>query len=229
MTSGAVRMMRADVRDMAQVGRCVAQVLEASGRIDVLINNAGIGVFGAVEDMSPELAQQQFAVNYWGYVHMIQAVLPAMRRAGHGRILNIGSLGGRVGLPFQAHYSATKFALEGLVEALRLELSGTGIDATLICPGDFKTGFTAARTIGWGSAKDHYRAKIEAALRQVEKDEAGGSDPQRVSDLMVQLVEARGVKGRYVVAKAAQRLPVWLKPLLPPSVFESILRSAYRL
>jgi short-subunit dehydrogenase len=152
-----------------------------------------------------------------------------MRRAGRGRIINLGSLGGRVGLPFQAHYSATKFALEGLVEALRLELAGTGVDTTLICPGDFKTGFTAARKVGWGSAQGHYRPKIEAALQQVEKDENGGGDPGLVSDLMVRLVEADKLKGRYVVAKPAQSVPVWLKPLLPAGVFESILRSAYRL
>jgi NAD(P)-dependent dehydrogenase (short-subunit alcohol dehydrogenase family) len=228
-SSSAVRLIRADVRDTAQVRSSVERVLAEAGAIDVLINNAGMGVFGAVEDMPLQLAQQQFDVNYWGCVHMIQAVLPAMRRAGRGRIINLGSLGGRVGLPFQAHYSATKFALEGLVEALRLELAGSGVDTTLICPGDFKTGFTAARKVGWGSAKDHYRPKIEAALQQVEKDENGGGNPERVSELMVRLVDAKALKGRYVVAKPAQAVPVWLKPLLPASVFASMLRSSYRL
>ena len=112
-----------DVTKDEDCARAVAEILARHGRIDVLVNNAGLVWAGAVEDMSVEEARRQFDVNYFGALRLIRAVLPAMRGQGSGRIINVSSLAGRLGLPFQSHYSATKFALEGLTEALRPEVA----------------------------------------------------------------------------------------------------------
>lgn len=218
-----------DVTDDESVAQCVAKVIDAEGRIDVLINNAGVSIAGALEDTTIEEAQWQMEVNLFGPMRMIRAILPAMRAQGSGRILTTGSMGGHVGLPYQSVYCATKYGLEGINEALRLELSGSGIDAAIVCPGDFNTGFTAARVYTRHAHSPTHTRQLAITMGIAEEDERNSPDPAMVADLYVRLVNARTLKVRYFVGSFAQRASIFLKWLLPASLFERIIRSNYRM
>lgn len=132
-----------DVTDKASVGSAVEEVVRRFGRIDVLVNNAGYAVRGAVEEIAEEQVRDMFDVNVYGVMRMLRAVLPQMRRQGAGRIINISSLAGKLAVPANGAYSASKFAVEALSDALRLEVAPFGIQVVLIEPGSIKTHFTA--------------------------------------------------------------------------------------
>jgi NAD(P)-dependent dehydrogenase (short-subunit alcohol dehydrogenase family) len=153
-----------------------------------------------------------------------------MRALGSGLIINISSLGGSVGLPFQGFYSASKFALEGLTESLRQELAPFGIQATVIQPGDVRTPITnnriQARQSGPGSA---YRAHFEAALSVIEKEERAGVAPEQVARRVLDLVNRRSVAVRYTVGHFSQRAYTASKPFLPSRMFEKLVMSFYGL
>ena len=136
---GRIRLIAMDVNDDESVRQGVEAVLADAGRLDAVVNNAGIGLMGAVEDTTIEEAKIQLETNFFGVVRVCRAVLPTMRRQGHGHIVNISSLAGVVGLPFSGMYSASKFAVEGMTEALRLETLRFGIRVALVEPGDFRT------------------------------------------------------------------------------------------
>ncbi|MGD9829431.1 MAG: SDR family NAD(P)-dependent oxidoreductase, partial [Hyphomicrobiaceae bacterium] len=131
--------LRMDVTDEASVAEGVAQITENEGRIDAVVNAAGVSFGGPVEETTVDEAKRHFDVNTFGAVRVMRAVLPGMRERGSGKLLLIGSIGGLIGLRYLSYYSASKFALDGLVESIRPELRAFGIDATVIHPGDFKT------------------------------------------------------------------------------------------
>lgn len=135
----ALYVVNLDVTDIDSVQTAVAEVIDKARRIDVLVNNAGIAFVGPTETLTLEQVQQQFDTNFFGVVSMNRAVLPHMRRQGHGLLIHISSTGGRLGMPFLGAYTASKFALEALAEAYRYELSGLGIDSVIIEPGAFPT------------------------------------------------------------------------------------------
>jgi short-subunit dehydrogenase len=168
-------------------------------------------------------------VNFFGPLRMIRAVLPHMRSQGSGRILTTGSMGGHVGLPYQSIYCAAKYALEGVNEALRLELNGSGIDAAVVCPGDFNTGFTAARVYTRNAHSATHAKQLAITMGIAEKDEQNSPNPAMVADLYVGLVDKPSLKVRYFVGSIMQRASIFLKWLLPASVFESLIRSTYKL
>ena len=139
-------MLVADVTDDRSVEQAVAAVLEREGRLDIVVNNAGMGIAGPVENTSIEQAKRQLEVNFFGAFRVCRAVLPALRSQRSGYIVNIGSIGGLIAIPYQAMYSASKFALEGLSESLRMEVRPFGIKVVIIEPGDHKTAITENRT-----------------------------------------------------------------------------------
>lgn len=140
-----VRCLSCDVTDEGSIQRAVAQILQESGRIDLLVNNAGFGISGAVEFTKTEDAKRLMDVNFWGMVRMNRAVLPLMRRQGGGRIVHTSSIAAPVPIPFQAYYSATKAAVNAYCGALRAEVQPFGIQVCAVMPGDIATGFTVAR------------------------------------------------------------------------------------
>ena len=152
-----------DVTDDVSVARAIETILARESRLDVLVNNAGFGIAGAIEDTSIEEAREQFEVNFFGVLRMCRAVLPVMRRQKSGYIVNIGSIGGLIAIPFQGFYSATKFALEGFSESLRMEVRPFGIQVVLIEPGDHRTAFTQNRRATRGSARGRFIASILSA------------------------------------------------------------------
>jgi short-subunit dehydrogenase len=220
--------LRMDVRDEASVNAAIQSILEREQRLDAVINNAGFGIAGAVEDTSIAEAMEQFEVNFFGVLRVCRAALPAMRAQRQGTIINIGSIGGLIAIPYQGLYSATKFALEGLTEALRLEVRDFGIHVVLIEPGDHRTGFTQNRRLtGASGAGSAYGKTFAHAVERMAADEQAGPSPDRVAALVARVVESRRPRLRYTVGPAPQRAAVWLKRLLPYAVMEAIMRQTY--
>ncbi len=218
------KVVKLDVTNPEQI-RTVVQKIDG---IDILMNNAGYALAGPAESTTYEEAKNQMDTNFYGPVELIKQVLPGMRERGGGLIVNISSIGGLMGLPFQSQYCASKFALEGFTEAIRMELKPFNIDVVNINPGDFKTGITANRLIT-KSMSDTYLSKFNKALKNFEKDEQNGSDPELVVKKIEKLISGTSrPKVRYLVGQPVQKLAVYLKRWLGSRIFEKILRINYQ-
>ena len=193
-----------DVTDPTSVANAMEEIVRRFGRIDVLVNNAGYAVRGTVEDISVEQVQPMFDVNVYGVLRMIRAVVPHMRQQQAGRVITIGSLAGKLVLPVNGTYSATKFALEALSDALRLELAPFGIQVVLIEPGNIRTNFMATAQANaqeiLSNPDSPYHALYQSYLRvmtTMRKQEPG---PEIVYQVVQQAIEASTPKARYLVA-----------------------------
>lgn len=224
-----VTYLRADVSDEASVAEAFSSLMSAEGRIDVFINNAGMGIGGPLEFCPLGDVKMQIDVNFMGMARWLSHVVPVMRRQGSGKIICMSSIGGLMGLPYQGAYSASKFAVEGYCQALRLELRGTGVSVTVIEPGDFSTNFTARRkSVCPADVQDAYPS-YGRSLAGIEKDETSGLKPEYLAVRISRIVKKRRPAYRYVVATFVQRLSVFAKWLLPDPVFAWILSLYYRL
>ena len=224
-----VTYIKADVKDQESLSKAVAQVVEAEGRIDTLISNAGMGVGGPLEFTSIDDARRQMDVNFMGMVRLISLVVPVMRKQQHGHIICISSIGGLMGLPYQGMYSASKFAIEGYCEALRLEVRQFGIKVTVINPGDFSTGFTAQRDkVDNPEALAAYPGYAKS-MQSIEHDENSGLQPDRLARRISKIVRKKHPANRYIIATLVQRASVILKAILPAKCFDKILGSYYQL
>lgn len=208
-----VWLLQMDVRDDTSVRNGVQAVLQREGRIDVLINNAGYCLSGSVEDTPMEEVKAEFETNVFGMLRLCQAVLPAMRSQHAGLIINISSIAGRISQPFQGFYAATKFAVEGITEALSLEVRPLGIRAVMIEPGDFHTGFTAnRRRIEPNPA---YRDNMARALEISQADELNGGQPAQLAALVERVIRSRHPRLRYMVGPWYQLAAAELKKIIP--------------
>lgn len=222
-----VHYLRADVRDTAAVQAAVDTVLFAEGRIDVLINNAGMGIGGPIEFAPEDDIKLQMDTNFMGQVRFTQAVLPAMRKQGSGKILCFSSIGGVMGLPFQGFYSASKFAVEGFCEALQIEVRRHGIQVILIEPGDFSTGFTAARIKQVSEEAAAAYPSLRKSVSSFEKDERTGLKPEFLARKIAKIIRKRHPRFRYVIATFIQKLSIPLKRILPARSFVRVLSLFY--
>jgi NAD(P)-dependent dehydrogenase (short-subunit alcohol dehydrogenase family) len=219
-----VEMVALDVTCEDSVSNGIATIHQRAGRIDALINNAGNSVMGAVEDTSIDEAKAQFETNFFGVLRLCRAVLPIMRAQGAGYIINIGSLAGIQGLPFHGLYAASKFALEGVSESLRLETKRFGINVVVIEPGDFDTALPATRqTAAAAGGASAYRERFERSKAQQEKDEASAPTPEPIARLVERILDSRTPAMRYSVGMISQRIVVPLKRLLPQRLYETAL------
>ncbi|MCX7986396.1 MAG: SDR family oxidoreductase [Bacteroidales bacterium] len=226
-----VNLVSMDVTNKQTVINAIDHVIRNEGKIDVLINNAGIGIGGPVEEFSEEEVDIQLRTNLIGYVNTIQAVLPFMRRRNKGKIINITSLGGIMGLPFQGFYSASKFAIEGLSEALSMELKPFNIHVVVVRPGDFHTNFTQNRklTKTIGDETSPYYNQMRTTLAVIESDEQKGLQPEYLAKKIEKIVRKKHPKFSYIVASPEQRFAAILKKFLPQRWFFNILGSHYKI
>lgn len=226
---GSLVMMWMDVNDDKSVKDAIDAVIQAEGRIDVLLNAAGLGLGGSVEDATIEEAKALFETNLFGTMRVAKAVLPAMREAKSGLIVFVSSIGGLIGLPFQGLYSSTKFALEGLAEAMSMEVRGFGIDVVIVEPGDFATGFTANRVKAYAALQEGsaYKAAFTRAMKNIEKDETSGYKPDVFASAVSRIISSRRRKLRYMIGSPLQKSSVAIKRILPSRLFESIMSWYY--
>lgn len=230
VASAPFHMIQMDVDDDASVRGGVDRLLQEAGGVDIAINCAGFGIAGAIEETAIDEAKAQFETNLFGVLRVCQAVLPTMREQRRGKIINISSIAGIIGTPFQGLYSASKFALEGLSETLSTEVASYGIQVVLVEPGDFQTEFTSRRrtTRGTGPGSP-YHASFQRALRVIEADETGGGHPDRVARLVERIVRKKHPRLRYAVGPVAERLAAFLRPLIPGRWFARGIAAYYQI
>ncbi len=227
---GGITMIPMDVTDDASVECGIRYILDAEGRLDVVVNNAGMGIAGAVEDTTMEEAREQLETSFFGVLRVCRGVTPIMREQRSGLIVNTSSVAGVIGIPFQALYSAAKFAVEGLSEALRLEVAPFGVRVVIVEPGDFSTGFTGNRRRTAASLTNPaYAEACRRALEVMEHDEAAGGPPTPVARLLARIVASRSPRLRYSVGPLPERAAIILKGLVPQRVFSWALASYYHL
>lgn len=224
-----VSYLTMDLTDHDSICSTVKKVVEREGRIDVLINNAGMHTGGPAETTPVEYFRLQMETSFTGMVLLTREVLPVMRAAGGGMIINISSIGGLMGLPFQPFYSAAKFAVEGFSEALRMEVKSFNIKVVVINPGDFRTNNSANRRKYLAPAEegDPYAGQFARSLSIIEQDEAGGQDPAFLAKKLARIVKSRNPLQRYIIASVDQKFAVLLKKILPGKLFSAIISGHY--
>jgi len=207
----------------------VKQVVQEAGRIDVLVNNAGIGAIGPLEESPLEVADSVFNTNLYGVLRVCQAVLPVMRQQGDGLIINVSSIGGVMGLPFRGIYSASKFALEGLTESLSMEVKPFGISVCMVEPGDFNTEIGRNRLITGLDDNSAYRSTCTRLQETVDRQMERAPGPEAMGPLIHRIITGRNRKLRYKLGSVSERFSVLLKTLLPGRWFERIVLGFYKL
>jgi NAD(P)-dependent dehydrogenase (short-subunit alcohol dehydrogenase family) len=224
---GGVSMLACDVTDETSVASLVSTVLSNAGRIDLLVNNAGVGLLGGAEESSVAQVQALFDVNLFGVIRMTNAVLPSMRRRGEGRIINIGSVLGLMPAPYSAHYSAAKHALEGYSESLDHEVRAFNIRVSVIEPAFVRTVFDQ-NGIEPDSVLKEYdgaRAGVDALLRDVMPK---ADRPDVVAEVVVKAATDARPRRRYTAGKAARQVSM-LRRFAPAGMFDKSLRKQFRL
>lgn len=232
LASRGIRTVSLDVTDDDSMKRVLGSLLSEQGRIDVLVNNAGYGAYGAFEEIPLDEARQQFDVNVFGLARLTQLVLPVMREQRAGRIVNVSSMGGKITTPLGSWYHASKFAVEGLSDALRLEVAPFGIHVVLIEPGAIATewGGIARESALTTSAEGPYRAIVEAAtatLAEADRPE-NSSPPLVVAEAIAHAATAPRPKTRYVVGAAA-RPAILARRFLSDRAFDAVMRRRFGL
>ena len=238
LSDRGLRTLALDVTDEQSMTTAVAAVEADAGAVAVLINNAGYGLYGPVEQLPMAEIRRQFETNFFGLVRLTQLVLPGMRRRGRGRILNVSSMGGRITLPGGAFYHASKYAVEALSDALRMEVAQFGIDVVLIEPGPVKTpwndvaagSLSTAGAAANGDAYREYKAAVGASFGRVQGGLFGrlGSTPEDIAKVITQAVTARRPRARYLINPVAKSL-VAMNRVLPARAYDSMLRRQYGL
>lgn len=224
-----VELFAMDVDSTESVDRAVAEVIAQTGQLDLVVCNAGFGVMGPIEDTAVEHVIAQFQTNVFGVHRVIRAVLPHLRRREAAKIVVTSSLAGLFGLPFQGIYSASKFALEGYCESLRIEMRDTPVRVALIEPGDFPTGFTAARRVlPEAAVAPENRPRLARALAVIEADEQGGGDIALLGKAIVRIARDPNPPLRNPVASPDQlELLEDVKPAMPLDAWHGLLADHY--
>ncbi|HEV3169234.1 MAG TPA: oxidoreductase [Actinocrinis sp.] len=225
-----VRVFSMDVTDDASMEAGVERIISESGRIDVLVNNAGYGSYGAVEDVPLDEARAQFDVNVFGAVRLIQLVLPHMRAQRSGTIINISSMGGKIYTPFGGWYHGTKFALEALSDCLRLEAQPFGISVVVVEPGGIQTewGGIAADNLRKVSGQTAYARQAQAMANALNDESSSRlSAPSVIADVIAKAVTARRPATRYAAGFGARPM-IFLRWILPDRAFDALIRRVVR-
>ncbi len=223
---GGVTLIAMDLTDEASVQAATAEVLRREGRIDVVINNAGVGIEGPAEDITPALAMQLLDTNVLGAHRVCRAVLPGMRQQKSGLIINISSVAANFGLPYRSFYSASKAALERYGEALAIEVARFGIHVVNVEPGEFKTNIAGSR-LKPGSFTPDNRPGYERAMEILSSSLHYSRDPDELALVIARIVGAKRPKARYLVATGIQRLSVLAKKFMPGRMFQRMVGKHY--
>ncbi len=224
----AFKPIELDVTHDDSAKAAIDKIISAEGKLDVLVNNAGNGIAGPAYAMPVDDAKKQFEVNFFGVVRMCGAVLPDMLKSNSGMIINISSLAGLFGLPYQSMYSASKYAIEGYSESLRMELRKTGVKVVVINPGDFKSDFSRTRQkIAFSLQQPELENAYKVAVESMEKDESIAPSPDMLAKKLVSIVSSSSPKHSYLVGLMGQTIAPKLKSILPGPLFEKLMCEHY--
>lgn len=227
-----IRPLALDVTDAASIRAAVTSVLAEAGRVDALVNNAGYGQYGAVEDVTAEEWRRQFEVNFFGAIEVARAVLPAMREKRSGTIVNVSSVAGKIGIPFAAPYCASKHALEALSDALRVEVAPFGIRVAVIEAGPIGTQFgdrARASVARLFVSPGPYSSFYKNAERAMDTDfQAGKLPPESVARVIVEAIESDNPRTRYRITRLAHVL-ILLRRVMPDRFFDRRMKKSLKL
>lgn len=229
LKDAGVKVIAMDVTDENSMQQGVNQIIEKEQRIDVLLNNAGYGSYGALEDVPISEAKYQFEVNIFGLARLTQLVLPVMRKQRSGKIINISSIGGRIGEPHGAWYHATKFAVEGLSDSLRMELKQFGIDVVVIQPGAILTEWNtiARENLMKVSGNTAYKDLAQKHFNMLANADKNGSQPIVVAETIVKAINAAKPKTRYATGGGAKAI-LLLRSILSDRMFDRVMLGLMR-
>ncbi|KDN54738.1 SDR family oxidoreductase [Flavobacterium seoulense] len=218
-----------DVREVATIQAAVAKVIAISGRLDVVINNAGVGITGPLEEIPTSEIKNNFETNFFGPIEVMKAVLPQMRQQKSGLIINVTSIAGYMGLPYRSVYSASKGALELITEALRMEVKSFGINITNVAPGDFATNIASGRFHAPLIKNSAYEVPYGNTLKMMDEHVDSGSNPDEMAIAVYNIIQEKNPKIHYKVGIFMQKFSIVLKRLLPDKVYEKMLMNHYKL
>jgi NAD(P)-dependent dehydrogenase (short-subunit alcohol dehydrogenase family) len=229
ITDSIFPLVALDVRDVKSIQSSLTQIISETGRLDIVINNAGVGITGPLEEIPMDEIKNNFETNFFGPIEVMKAALPQMRSQQSGLIINITSIAGYMGLPYRSVYSASKGALELITEALRMEVKSFGIQITNVAPGDFATNIASGRyhaPIIKGSA---YEKVYSNVLKTMDEHVDSGSNPNEMAEAVFQIIQNSEPKIHYKVGAFMQKFSIVLKRLLPDKVYEKMLMNHYKL
>ncbi len=221
--------IKMDLNQPDSIAAAVAQVLQKEGKIDVLINNAGIGITGSIEETDMQAVKQVFQTNFFGMMELIQAVLPGMRQNKNGLIINISSIAGYTGLPFRGIYSATKAAVMRMTEALSAETASQGIKVVDIAPGDFRTHIAEGRIYTKLKKDSPYFEDYKRILKMIDEEVENGLQPVIMGKTIDKILTKNKPKLRYNIGLWMQKITPFLTTCLPGRFFEKLIRKHYKM
>ncbi|MFN2429477.1 MAG: SDR family oxidoreductase [Cryomorphaceae bacterium] len=224
-----ITMVRMDVSDRESIKNAVDYVVQSTNRLDVLVNNAGLGMAGSIEDSSTEEIEEIFKTNVFGLLDCCRAVIPQMRKQHSGQIINISSIAGEFGLPFRGVYSASKSAVDRFSETLRMELAQWNIHVSIMQPGDFKTNINQTRRVAAKGLSDEsqYREVFRKEYKVISEDVTKAKDPILVAQRVWKVISEKNPKMRYPVATPLQRFALSVNRVLPTHLFQKMLNWIY--
>ncbi|PNW28012.1 SDR family oxidoreductase [Formosa algae] len=228
-TSSKFPILKLDVKDASTISSCVQSLLELEDRLDVLINNAGVGITGPIEEIPLDEMKSHFDTNFFGPLQVIKAVLPQMRKQQNGLIINVTSIAGYMGLPYRGIYSASKGALELVTEAYRMELKSFNIKMTNVAPGDFATNIAAGRFHAPIQEDSPYKVPYGNTLKLMDSHVDSGKDPKIMAEAIFKVINTPDPKIHYKVGEFIQKVSIVLKRILPDKVYEKMLLNHYKL
>lgn len=229
VTDSLFPLVAIDVRNSQTIQQAVQEIIEKEGRIDVLINNAGVGITGPVEEIPLEEIQNNFHTNVFGPIEMMKAVLPFMRSQKSGLIINVTSIAGYMGLPYRGIYSASKGALELITESIRMEVKPFNIKITNVAPGDFATDIASRRFHAPVLEHSPYKEIYSQQLATIDEHVNDGGDPVEMAKAIDAIIQTKNPKVHYKVGAFMQKFSIFLKKILPDTVYEKMLMNHYKI
>lgn len=218
-----------DVRNSDSIETAVSKIIETSGRLDIVINNAGVGITGPLEEIPTEEIRNNFETNFFGPIEVMKAALPQMRKQNSGLIINITSIAGYMGLPYRSVYSASKGALELITEALRMEVKAFGVEITNVAPGDFATNIAAGRYHAPVIKDSAYEKVYGDVLATMNDHVDAGSNPNEMAEAVYKIIQTKKPNVHYKVGAFMQKFSIVLKRALPDKMYEKMLMNHYKL
>ena len=221
------QLLSLNVNNSVSIDKCIDEIIKIEGNLDVLINNAGVGITGPLEEIPEIEIENNFKTNFFGPLNIIKKVLPIMRSKKSGLIINITSLAAYVGTPYRSVYSASKAALDLVSETLNMETKPFNIKVVTVAPGEFSTNIASRRYHASSEKSSPYYFNYSKALRLMNNHVDSGADPKLIGKLIFKIINSKNPKKKYIAGSFIEKIAPYLKLLLPQKVFENLIMRSY--